>query len=219
MSTRNDSIQRQTGKAFWPQIFRIFGFITLLAIILNIVGITGSSDLASGITSVETKVAVILYLVSWVGLVGLIVMVGSRYSGIEAGEHRLLWAIVICTPILVIRLAYTFVSTFGHNRHFSMVDGNETVELVMVVIEEIIIVYVMLLTGLTLNARDKAVYKPAASVEAGDTAYDPYGSQGEGYSSGGGPRKAKRPIRGGPIHMLVAYTQNKMDERREKANE
>lgn len=148
-------------------------------------------------------------------------MVGSRYSGIEAGEHRLLGAIAICTPILAVRLVYSIISTFGHNRNFSIFNGNETVQLVMVVIEEIIIVYVMLLTGLTLDTRDKAVYKAASSVENGDTAYDPYNQNGNpemgGYSSGSPQRKPKRPIRGGPIHMLVAYTRNKMDERRENA--
>lgn len=222
--TRNDSIQRKTGKGFWPQIFRIFGFITLLAIILNIVGITGSSNLQDGVKSTETKVAMILYLVSWVGLVGLILMVSTRYTSIESGEHRLLLAIAICTPILVIRLGYSYMTCFGNNPHFNMVTGNETIQLVMVVIEEIIIVYIMLLTGLTLGIKDKVAYKVANSVENGETAYDPYSGnanpemvQGSGYYSSAPARKPKRPIRGGPIHMLVAYTMNKMDERRENA--
>lgn len=158
----------------------------------------------------------ILYLASWVGLVFLILLVASRYSGIEKGEHRLLFAVAICTPILIIRLAYIFVTTFGHNSHFNMITGNVTIQLVMVVIEEIIIVYIMLLTGLTLNVREKVVYESTGSVEQGETAYDPYSPGSQGAADNIPLRKPKRPIRGGPIHMLVAYTRNKIDERNEK---
>lgn len=149
-------------------------------------------------------------------------MVGSRYSSIESGEHRLLGAVAICTPVLVVRLAYSYMGTFGHNSDFSLVYGKETIQLVMVVIEEIIIVYIMLLTGLTLDIKDKVVYKAADTMETGETAYNNYNGNvnpemGNFRGNGAPPqRKPKRPIRGGPIHMLVAYTRNKMDERNEE---
>ncbi|KAH8695641.1 hypothetical protein BGW36DRAFT_429511 [Talaromyces proteolyticus] len=235
VSRVNDSIQRNTGKGFSPQLFRLCGFIAILGIILSIVGIESTSNLTEGMTNSKFKAGLILYLLAWVALVVLILMAWSRYSKIEAGEHRILGAVAICTPLLLVRIIYSIVSTFGHWTYnpedpehsipFSMFFGNVTIQLVMAVVEEILIVYIMLLTGFTLSTRLKAVYEPTEPEETGETGHGPYDrndnydmiyAAGNYSSQSRVARKPKRPIRGGPIHMLVAYTANKIDERRER---
>ncbi|KAH8699042.1 hypothetical protein BGW36DRAFT_294009 [Talaromyces proteolyticus] len=229
LSRVNDSIQRKTGNGFWPHIFRIVALVTLIGVILSITGVTTTDNLTAGLSNTQTKVGLILYLVSWVALVVLLLLVWTRYNSIETGEHRLLGAVTICTPILLVRLIYSFLVTFKHDKDFSLVTGNVTIQLVMVVIEEILIVYIMLLTGLTLDPKEKAVYVPTSTAENGETAYDPRGRNNntemsyQGNADGNyatstlplSGRKPKRQLRGGPIRMLIAYTLNKIDERRQ----
>jgi uncharacterized membrane protein len=165
--------------------------------------------------STETKVGVIIYLVAWIGLLFVVFMMYARYSGIEQGEHRLVWAVLVCVPLLLIRLVYSMISTLGHNSSFSMITGNVTIQLVMVLIEEIIIVYIMLITGLTLGVRDKAVYEDANAAEMGQQQY----AAGDYTSTSPTPLAQQRPrrqrrIAGGPIIMLIVYIVDKINGRR-----
>lgn len=196
--------------------------VVLIAAILGIAGTTSGSSLAEGTTSTELKAAVVIYLVSWIGLVVVLFMLYARYSSIEDGQHRLLWAVMICTPILLIRLAYSLISTLGHNSSFSLITGNVTIQLVMVVIEEIIIVYIMLITGLTLKVKEKVVYEATGAAEAGR--YSPGQTEmGHQYAAGNhtsnstpfAGQKPRRQIRrGGPITMLVGYIADEINSRR-----
>lgn len=199
-------------------IFRILTLVTLLAAIISIVGATSKSNLAEGIRSPETKAGVIIYLVAWIALLIIVFMMFARYSSIEKGEHRLVWAVLICTPLLLIRLAYSMISTLGHNSSFSLLTGNVTIQLVMEIIEEIIIVYIMVITGLTLDVRDNAVYENTNAAEmgqqyaAGDynaTSPTPLTQQTQQK-----PRHKRRM--GGPIVMLVGYIIDEINYRRSR---
>jgi uncharacterized membrane protein len=222
-NNRNDSIQRKSGRAYSPTIFRILALVTLLAAILCIVGATSGSSPAKGISSTETKVGVVIYLLSWIGLLIVLFMMFARYSSIEQGEHRLLWAAMTCAPILLIRLAYSMISALGHNSSFNMITGNVTIQLVMVNIEEILITYIMLITGLTLTMRDKAVYGATDAAEAGR--HSPGQTEmGQQYATGDytstlptpltEQKPRRRRLRGGPITMLVGYIINQVNSRR-----
>ncbi|CRG89435.1 hypothetical protein PISL3812_06471 [Talaromyces islandicus] len=212
LSRVNDSMQRKTGHAYSPMIFRILALVTILAAILSIVGVTSSSDIAEGMHSTETKVGVIIYLVAWIGLSIVVFMMLARYSSIEHGEHRLVWAVMFCVPLLLIRLAYSMISILSHNSSFRMITGNVTIQLVMVIIEEIIIVYIMLITGLTLDVRDKAVYETTTVAEMGQPQY----AAGNYISTSPPQQKPRRQRRiiGGPITMLVVYIVDKINSRR-----
>lgn len=216
----NDSIYRKTGSAYWPMIFRIISLGALVAMILSIVGMTTASSLTGGLDNPKTKAGMIIYIVILATVLVLTFLLWVRYSGIEQGEHRLLWAITVALPFLVIRMIYSVLAIFKHDNSFNMFTGNTTIFLVMDVLMEIIIVYIVLITGLTLQAREKVVYDP--SKERGQAAgglYDNVEMQQQPQTVDGsgqaGPRYKKRPYRGGPIMMLITWIINTVNERRQ----
>lgn len=128
--------------------------------------------------------------------------------------------------ILFIRLMYSILSIFKHDSTFNLFSGNVTVFLVMDVLEEIIVVYIMMLTGLTLQLREKAVYdadkelQPTSSAAAENTSqYQNVAMQEQGQAqcvTGAGevaPRP-KRKYKGGPISWLVIFILNKVEGRK-----
>lgn len=198
----------------------------MVALILSIVGQTTSSSLEAGYTSGEVKAGISLFIVTWVAVVFLTLMIWFRYNGIEHGEHRLLWAITISVPILLIRLLYSILSVFKHDSTFNLFTGNVTVFLVMDVLEEIIVVYIMMITGLTLQLREKAVYDAdkelqSTSVAGGENtsqyqnvALQEQGQQQGVTGSGKAPPRPKRKYKGGPISMLVIFILNTVEGRK-----
>lgn len=100
---------------------------------------------------------------------GLIVLFFTR-SKIAEGEHRNLLAVAISVPFLLIRTVYAILVFFEANNTFNALDGNTTVQLVMSVLMEMVIVFVCLGTGFTLHVREKnwksVPYKEVEAREA-----------------------------------------------------
>lgn len=153
----NDSIKRTASHSIHPFIFKATGTITLIAIILSIVGTTQTTDFMHNMSNSKTKASLVLFLVAWLGLGILLLLVGARFSSIEAGEHRLLFAVSVSMPLILIRLVYSYLSVFGQRRDFNMFTGNVTIMLVMVVLEQIGVVVVCLGFGLTLDRKEDVV--------------------------------------------------------------
>ncbi|KXG48551.1 uncharacterized protein PGRI_024210 [Penicillium griseofulvum] len=208
--TLNDSIMRKTAKPLPPIIFRLVGLFALVAVILSIVGVTGNSDITHGLVNIKTKLGLIFYLVAWVGVCGLFLLVLKRSQSIEDGEHRILLAVGVSLPLILVRLIYSFIYTFGRNAKFNMVSGNVTIQLVMSVIEEFVVVLVCLGIGLTLQVRPPADYTPQPSV---------YSQQEDSVEleSGRlmGQTREKRPKRqGGPIVRLVMFIVDEINRKK-----
>ncbi|KAJ5354877.1 hypothetical protein N7541_005921 [Penicillium brevicompactum] len=214
LSRANDSIMRKTGNPFSPIIFRLVNLISLVALILTIVGSTQNTNLTHGLVTTESKVALILFLVTWLAVCGLFGLIAIRSHSIEDGERRLLLAVGISLPLILVRLVYSLIFAFGHRADFNMLSGNVTIQLVMSVLEEIFIVLVCLGIGLTLQVRPSADYAPQASVSS----YQ--GSSVEMENGGAQPQAPKRerqqrPKRsGGPISRLVMFAVDEINERR-----
>lgn len=183
--------------------------------ILSIVGqTTNDSSLEAGYTSSEVKAGIALFIVTWVAALFLTIMMWFRYGGIERGEHRLLWAVTISMAILFIRLLYSILSIFKHSSTFNLFTGNVTVFLVMDVLEEIIVVYIMMLTGLTLQLREKAVYDADKELQSTSGAAG-NSSQEQGVTgSGEAAPRPKRKYKGGPISLLVIFILNTVEGRK-----
>lgn len=197
--------------------FRLSGLVTILALILSIVGATTQSNPIVNPVPATTKAGIILFVVSWVLLCILLVLVGSRYSSIEAGEHRLLWAILICVPLLLVRLIYSVIVDFAHNSKFNPITGNVTVQLVMAVLEEILITLIILGTGLTLDVRSKVVHEEVAMRPSQQYAPEQQGAfAGQTRMNNAPPprRERRRVRRGGPVRMLVGLVADEVDRRR-----
>jgi uncharacterized membrane protein len=62
-------------------------------------------------------------------------------------------AVAISAPFLLVRIHYSVFMWFSHNNDFSLFNGNVTVQLVMSVLEEVVVVVVCLAIGMTLRVR------------------------------------------------------------------
>lgn len=162
MTTRNDSITRNSGKGLPPNIFRLVHLITLTGLILNIIGQT-SNTTPEGLTQIntKTKIGVAIFIVAYVLLCLLVLAVGSRRSRIEQGERRLLFATAVSLPFILVRLVYSILTVYVHSSTFNLFSGNVTAQLVMSVLPEFTVVALYLGVGVTLNNLSRMDYKPA----------------------------------------------------------
>ena len=205
---------RKTANPLPPMIFRLVGMVALVAVILSIVGATENSNITSGLVNTKSQAGLALYIVAWVGLCGLFLLVANRSQSIEDGEHRLLLAVGISLPLILVRLIYSCIYTFGHKAQFNMLSGNVTIQLVMSVLEEIVIVLVCLGIGLTLEVRPSVEYthQPSVSSRQEDSVELESGTlQGQASKE----RQYQRPKRGGgPISRLVMFVVDEINERK-----
>ncbi|KAF9892062.1 hypothetical protein FE257_002468 [Aspergillus nanangensis] len=216
LSRANDSIKRNRGRAINPIIFKLTGTVTLLALILSIVGTTQTTNFIQSMSNGKTQASIILFLIAWVGLCILAALINARREDIEEGEKRLLIAVGLSIPLLLIRLSYSFAWVFGHNSHFNMFTGSETILLVMVVLEQILIVLGCLAIGLTLSKRAPV---PSADIDGRESQMSPseypmvqprsHEAPPKGHIGGGFPRR-------GLIGLLVGLIVDKLNERQHR---
>ncbi|KAJ5835302.1 hypothetical protein N7447_001328 [Penicillium robsamsonii] len=214
LSRANDSIKRKTDNALPPMIFRIVGLFSLVAVILSILGATSNPNITHGLVNMKTKVGLIFYLIAWIGVCGLLLLVAKRTHSIEDGEHRLLLAVAVSLPLILVRLMYSFIYAFGHKAEFNSVSGNITIQLVMSILEEFVVVLVCLGIGLTLQVRPSAEYTQQPSVS---TRYENAMELESGHLMGQSAEKvrAQRPKRrGGPIARLVMFIVDEINDRK-----
>lgn len=70
------------------------------------------------------------------------------------GEGILVLAVICALPLLLVRLIYSLLAIFSHDKTFSMVSGStgaETASLCMSVLEEMGVVLIYLATGFKLS--------------------------------------------------------------------
>lgn len=115
---------------------------------------SGSQDLVNFLS----KIGVVIFLAAWAGLGFLFWSIVSRVKEVAPGERRILVAIGLSTPLLLVRVLYSLLGAFSSDSKFNMLTGNPTTMLVMAVLEEIIICLLCLGTGLTLVKQDYVEY-------------------------------------------------------------
>ncbi|GAB1213054.1 hypothetical protein ATERTT37_002203 [Aspergillus terreus] len=154
LSRANNSIGRVKGQGITPFFFRIPGAATIVGIVFSIIGATKAKNLIANMATSDTKIGLILFLAAWGGLGLLQLLLMSKIGSMEMGERRLLVAVGLSLPLILVRLVYSFVWIFGQNSDFSMFTGNVTIYLVMVVLEQIAVVAICLGVGVTLKQRN-----------------------------------------------------------------
>ena len=82
-------------------------------------------------------------------------MMVIRVKWIENGERRLVLAVAISIPFILVRLIYSAILSFAHNPRFSLIGGSVTINLVMAVLEEFVVIIVCLGVGLTLRVHNE----------------------------------------------------------------
>ena len=206
---------RKKDRALPPMIFKLVGVFSLAAFILVIVGQTQNSGITQGMITTETKVALILFLVVWVILCGLFLFITSRSRSIENGERRLLLAVGISIPFLLVRLIYSLIYAFGKNAEFNILQGNVTIQLVMSVLEEIVVVLVCLGIGLTLEVRPSTEngYDRQSNIPDRENSVE-LGNNGPPAQEPNRKGPQRRKFRGGPISWLVMLIVDEIRSRR-----
>ncbi|KAH7140273.1 hypothetical protein B0J13DRAFT_596561 [Dactylonectria estremocensis] len=144
-------------KTPWNIIFslgavRVVQLPAAIALILCIVGGV-SADNPTEIRDQDTvKAGVILYLIVLFLLFLLVVGAAVARRKTERGEHRLLCAVAISLPVLLIRVIYSLLAVFSKQPVFAAMSGSTSsvmTELFMGRIEEMVVVLVYLWVGIT----------------------------------------------------------------------
>jgi hypothetical protein len=162
--------------------------------------LSSSSISTLGKISTLTKVGVIIFIVAWASLCILLTILAIRSSHIRRGERHLVIAVAISVPFILVRLIYSVILSFANNPRFNLITGSETINLVMAVLEEFVVVIVCLVIGLTLQVQsERNPCVDAAVIHDGD-------NEAQGVKEGESEIKAlgqERHWVGGPFTWLA----------------
>jgi hypothetical protein len=144
-------MHQSSRMAFSTVYLRVIQLGITIALILSIVG--GTSSISStGVYTVQTtsKAGILLYIVCYLalGLMALLTLRNTSY--LASGETRIMWAVFIAMPLLLVRLIYSLLVIFDHNRRFSLISGSALIHALMAVVEEMLIILIYLGVGWTL---------------------------------------------------------------------
>ncbi|KAK5716597.1 hypothetical protein LTR15_009488 [Elasticomyces elasticus] len=195
-----DSINQSSRTVFSAMHFRIIQLCILIGLILSIAGGTSSVS-STGVYKSQTtsKAGIALYLVCFLALCIVTMITLKNSSYLMAGENRLIWAVIIAMPLILIRLIYSLLIVFHHSHTFSLINGSALVHALMAVVEEMLVVLMYLGVGWSLSTDSATMKAP------GPIASRPW--KGSGAATGGGAmgvgRRGNGGRRQGPIHALV----------------
>ncbi|KAI1404057.1 hypothetical protein F4819DRAFT_449283 [Hypoxylon fuscum] len=148
---------------------RLVQLLTLVGMILGAVGGSNSSSSLSETgkytASSLSQAGIGLTIAAYVLLVIATAVVAQQISQVQPGEKRLVLAVGLSLPFILVRLAYSAESVFGHNPDFSQYSGNSNILLGMAVIMEMIVVAIVEGIGMSLNKGPKT--RVAAATSSG----------------------------------------------------
>ena len=189
--------------------FRLLQIMITIGLILSIAGGT-SSITSSGQYKPQTtsKIGIILYIIAYVALTLTAFYTLSRISDAEAGEKKVVVAVLIALPFIAVRLVYSLIAVLGHSSDFNLITGSVAIFVVMGVLMEAAVIIIYLFTGWKTEAKSGS--GPIANRRWKGNLSAPAPQQtrrSRGFSQGRQPR--------GPIHGLVglamAAAQNRGD--------
>jgi hypothetical protein len=131
----------------------------MVGLILGIVGgvNAGNTLAATSVYEVQTlsQVGLGLFIGSYVIIVFITILTSFSVSHAKPGEKRLLYAVALSLPFLLVRLVYSTISTFSKTPSFNLVSSDVTIILCMALLEELITVIIYEACGLTLQKAEK----------------------------------------------------------------
>ncbi|KAH6678568.1 hypothetical protein B0J14DRAFT_434191, partial [Halenospora varia] len=138
------------------RLIQLLQLPTTIALILCIVGGTSQfstdsspSDLKSG--KDKTKAGIIIFVIIYIMFAILTFVSMFEVHKTARGEKRLLIAVIIALPMLGARLLYSVLCAFKADKIFNLVNGNVGVWVCMAVLEEVVIVVMYAVMGLTVG--------------------------------------------------------------------
>lgn len=158
----NDTSNRQ---GIPSSIFRLTSLVSMIGFIIGIVGGVQQSKDRTDPFDVNSRVqaAIIIFTLVFIVMFLIFCALSLSLHNVAKGEKRLLVAVGLSCPFLLIRLIYALIADFGHNRDFNFVYGNPTIYLCMSVLEEFVIILLCIGVGLTLSALPKTA-KPSSNA-------------------------------------------------------
>ncbi|KAH9906470.1 hypothetical protein F4778DRAFT_726208 [Xylariomycetidae sp. FL2044] len=162
LSRALESIRKSTNTTqLNAHYLRLIQLVVLVGLILGSIGGSNSghayADTGAWTVNKLSTAAIGLMLAGFILTVIATALVATQVSQAEPGEKRLVLAVGLSLPFLLVRIAYSAEATFGSNPDFNLLTGNPNVQLGMAVIMEMIIVAIVEGVGLTLQKRPKAV--------------------------------------------------------------
>ncbi|KIM99810.1 hypothetical protein OIDMADRAFT_126317 [Oidiodendron maius Zn] len=140
---------RANAASLRSRIIQLSHIPIVIGLVLCIVGGTDTGDVKKGLTF--TKAGIVIFLVFYIVLAILIAVTARDVGNAPGGERRLYWVIVAALPFLAVRLLWSLIAVFGHDKKFSITGGDPWVNFGMAIVEEFIIVCMYTGLGLTLG--------------------------------------------------------------------
>jgi hypothetical protein len=165
LSRLYDWINARSTSMMGVKQFRLVQLIITLGLILSIAGGASGSTDANGNIKIATtsKVGVILYILGFIAIVLVWLLALSSLSVVPSKERRLSLAVLIALPFVAVRLLYSTLAIFLHDNHFGLIHGSVIIHVCMAVLEEMIVVFIYILLGWTLDKVHPDEQGPIAS--------------------------------------------------------
>ena len=93
------------------------------------------------------KAGGVVFLLSYIGLLGLAMLTMIEIRNLPWGERRVLIAVLAALPLLAVRLLYGLLADFKDDSTFGILGGNATVQLCMAILEEMVVTVFFLVAG------------------------------------------------------------------------
>ncbi|KAK3173483.1 hypothetical protein OEA41_006812 [Lepraria neglecta] len=189
-----DSIKETSTFPLSAIHFRLIQLLITIGLILSIAG--GSNGTSSdGTFKVQTtsKVGIILYIVAYVALALTALLTSFKLSHAESGEKRLLLAVILALPFILVRLVYSTLAALTHFHDFNLLTGSVAIFAIMAVAMEFAVILIYLVIGWRTNVIPASQRGPIMSR--------PWKGNLDGAISRPGGRRGRRQ---GPIHGLVS---------------
>ncbi|KAI1762528.1 hypothetical protein GGR53DRAFT_417523 [Hypoxylon sp. FL1150] len=153
------SIRKSTTSLVTEKRVHLIHLVTIVGLILSSIGgsDSGSDFEKTGTYQVSslTRAGTGLMIAAYILLVIATIVVATQLSAVEPGEKRLVLAVGLSLPFILIRLAYAAEAVYGNNKSFSQLTGDVNIQLGMAVIMEIIVVAICEGIGMTLKKLPK----------------------------------------------------------------
>ena len=149
------SINRNNPTLMTPRHMHLAELLITVGLILSIIGGVNAGDdygetrnYAPGTLS---KVGLALFIAAFVLLALTAATLTQSIRHAEQGERRVLLAVLLSLPFLLVRCIYSALAVFANKERFSLIDGDVTVLLCMALLQEMVVVVLYEGVGLTLK--------------------------------------------------------------------
>jgi hypothetical protein len=136
------------------KLFRILQLIIGISLILGILGVTSPQSQTAGGTFIPptiSKVGIVLSIVVLIAITTIFILSLPHGAAVPGPERPLRVHIPIALVAIAIRLLYSALCIFVHDRTFSLFNGSIAADVLMAIVEEFFVVIITLVLGLKLS--------------------------------------------------------------------